>query len=231
MRGNRKAAGRKCIVAPTPGGRPGQADARTIARRGDPVNPGPGTSGRLPPGRYRPDNPAPLPERWHHLSGEAREILLHDLPRRAQRARDHDVLEPGIPLLHALQIGDELLGGAAEPGAVLHAVFDRGGSGRLGLASRHPLHMLFAVAQHPERPPELGVLLEVRPRLSDGGLLSGVDGPAEPQDELLAELELTAVAPRHRLVVAEPAIDELLGRGRDDALDAVPHHEVEPPGA
>src|SRR4029077_10340109 len=60
----------------------------------------------------------------HHLAREARKILLHDLLRRPERTRDHDVLEPRIAALDVLQIADELLGGAAEPGAVLHAVLD-----------------------------------------------------------------------------------------------------------
>src|SRR5439155_12536712 len=70
---------------------------------------------------------APLFEGGHHLSREAREILLHDLLRRSQGTRDHHVLEPGITPLHVLQVRDELLGGTAEPGTVLHAVLDRGG--------------------------------------------------------------------------------------------------------
>src|SRR2546430_16082180 len=99
------------------------------------------------------------------------------------------------------------------------------------MAGRPRLHVLLAVAQHSERSHELGVLLEVRPRSADGEVLRVVDAHAEPENELVAELELAAVATRDGLEVTEPAIDELLGGGGDDALDAVLRHEVEPAGA
>jgi hypothetical protein len=82
MRGNQKVAERECIVAPTPMGRPGQADARTIARRGDPVNRGPGTSGRLSPGRIPPC------------------YLNAGITSRAKRARFSFMIFLGVPSGH-----------------------------------------------------------------------------------------------------------------------------------
>jgi hypothetical protein len=89
--------------------------------------------------------------------------------------------------------------------------------------------VLLAVAQHPERRHDLGVLLEVRARALDGRRRGVVDAHAKAQDQRLAELERAAVAARGLLVVADPALDELLGGGGDDAL-MLAHHEVERAG-
>jgi hypothetical protein len=75
------------------------------------------------------------------------------------------------------------------------------------------------------------VLLEVGARALDGPLRGVVDAHAEAEDQILAELERAALAPRGLLIVADPALDELLGGGGDDAFDAVSGHEVETPRA
>src|SRR5262245_1511206 len=187
---------------------------------------------RWPSSRMIPTAPAQASlERGHHLAGKAREVFPHHLARRAQGAGDHDVLETGVASLDFLQVADELLGGTAEPGAVLHPILDRRGGRRLGAALGHRLHVLLAVAEHPERAHELGVLLEEGFHSLDRELLRVVDAHAEAEDQVFAELQVAPVASGDSLVVGEPALDELLGGGGNDALDAVLHHEVEPAGA
>jgi hypothetical protein len=75
------------------------------------------------------------------------------------------------------------------------------------------------------------VLLEVRARALDDLLRGVVDAHPEAEDQILAELERAAAAARDLLIVADPALDELLGGGGDDPLDAVPGHEVQAPSA
>src|SRR5207245_3507060 len=115
----------------------------------------------------------------------------------------------------------------AQPRAVAHTVFERGRGGRLGLAGGDGLRVLLAVAQHAERRHHLGVLLERRARALHGALLRLVDAHAEAEDQILAEPERSTVPSRSLLVVANPALDQLFRRGRDDALDAVAQHEVQ----
>src|SRR5262249_8682064 len=54
---------------------------------------------------------------------------------------------------------------------------------------------------------------------------------SETEDHVLAELPLSTVATAGVLIVPKPALNHALGGGRDDALDAMPGHEVEAPGA
>src|SRR5437867_9918043 len=75
------------------------------------------------------------------------------------------------------------------------------------------------------------MLLERRAGARDRSFDGVVDAHPESEQQVLAELELAAVPARGRLVVAHPPVDELLGGRRDDALDAVTRHEVEPPRA
>src|SRR5262249_62096120 len=109
--------------------------------------------------------------------------------------------------------------GPAEPGAVLHAVLDRRGGGRLSPALGDRLHVLLAVAQHAEGAHEFRVLLEVRARLLYRERLRVVDAHPESEDQILPARELAALGARRALIVVEPPVDELLGGGRDDALD------------
>src|SRR5713101_8073805 len=189
---------------------------------------------RVGSGPARPDasRGRELPaKRRHDLSGEPRELLDHELSRRSDRPRDHDVVQPGIPPLDLFQVGDDVFGRTAEPGAIANAVLQGGRGGRLCLPRDHRLHVLFAVAQHAQRGHDLRMLLEVRPRLLNRALGGLVDAHPEAEDQILSELELSTMAARHRLIVAEPALDELLGGRGHDALDAVPGHEVEAPRA
>src|SRR6266852_4853410 len=176
--------------------------------------------GRSPPPSYLPA------KRRHDLSGKAGELLDHDLSRRPDVPADHDVVEPRIPLLDLLQVGDDVSGRPAEPRAIAYTVLQGGRGRRLRLAGHHGLHVLFAVAQHAQRGHDLGVLFEVRPRLLHRSIRRLVDAHPEAEDQVLSERELSTVAARRLLVVAEPALDELFGGRRDDALDAVPGHEV-----
>ena len=64
-------------------------------------------------------------------------------------------------------------------------------------------------------------------RALDGALCGLVDAHPEAEDQILAELELSAVAARRLVIVAEPALDELLSGGGNDTLDAVPGHEIQ----
>src|SRR5262249_5432156 len=63
--------------------------------------------------------------------------------------------------------------------------------------------------------------------LLDRERLRVVDAHPESEDQILPERELAAVGARRALIVVEPPVDELLGGGRDDALDPVLHHELE----
>src|SRR6266481_5445430 len=166
-------------------------------------------------------------KRGHDLSREASELLDHEIARCPDRPRDHDVVQPGIAALHLLEVGDDVRGRPAEPGAIAHAVLQGGGGRRLRLPGRDRPHVLLAVAQHPQRGHDLGVLLEVWTRPPDGPLHAIVDAHPEAEDQVLAELERAAVAARRLLVVADPALGQLFRGGGDDALDAVPGHEVE----
>src|SRR5437899_1209922 len=101
-----------------------------------------------------------------------------------------------------------------------NAVLQGGRDGRLRLPRDHRLHVLFAVAQHAQRGHDLRMLLEVRPCLVNRALGGLVDAHPEAKDQILSELELSTMAARRRLIVAEPALDELLGGRGHDAFDA-----------
>src|SRR5262245_15603572 len=142
---------------------------------------------RRAPGRGRYRARASSTERRHDVPGEAGELLDHQISRRAQRPADHDLLQPGVPLLDLLQVGDDVSGRPAEPRAVANAVFKGGGGRRLRLPCGHRRHELFAVPQHAQRRHELGVLLEVRARSLDGSIDGFVDAHPEAEDQVLAE--------------------------------------------
>src|SRR5215472_4856011 len=61
-------------------------------------------------------------ERRHHRLGHPLELLQHDLLRRAHAGAEVDVLETGIALLELLQMLDQSIGRAGEPGTGLHEV-------------------------------------------------------------------------------------------------------------
>src|SRR5207253_7207613 len=167
----------------------------------------------------------------HDLPSEACELLDHDVSRRPDGPADHDVVQPRVPLLDLLQIGNDVSGRPAEPRAIAHAVLQGGRGCRLCLAGDHRLHVLLAVAKHAERGHDLGVLLEVRARPLHCSIAGLVDAHPEAEDQVFPERELAAMSTRRLMVVAEPALDQLLGGGGDDALDAVPGHEVQAPRA
>src|SRR5437773_3963549 len=149
-------------------------------------------------------------KRRHDLTGEPRELLDHELSRRSDGPGDHDMVQPGIPLLDLLQVGDDIFGRTAEPGAIADAVLQRGRGGRLRLPRHHRLHVLFAVAQHAQSGHDLRVLFEIRPRLVNRALGGLIDAHPEAEDQIFSQPELSTVAARRLLVVAEPALDELL---------------------
>src|SRR5262249_61356258 len=90
---------------PSRGTRSGRL-GRTLAPDDTPVNGSPAAARRLL-------------ERGHHLAREPREVLLHDLLRRPERARDHHVLESRVAALHVIEIADELLVGPTDIVAIL----------------------------------------------------------------------------------------------------------------
>src|SRR5207249_11011444 len=93
--------------------------------------------------------------------GEPRELLQHHVLRRAHAVAHVHVLEAGEALLDGLEIRDELLGRAREPGADLGVVLDGRHAGRrpAAAATGHG-GLLGRQARHEaERPEHLHVLL------------------------------------------------------------------------
>src|SRR5467141_4405767 len=74
-----------------------------------------GSEIRVPHTKYR-----------HDLVSEARELLDHEVSRRPDGPADHDVVQPRVPLLDLLQVGDDVSGRPAEPRAISHAVLQSG---------------------------------------------------------------------------------------------------------
>src|SRR5215510_9464987 len=88
-----------------------------------------------------------------HLLGEAGELRL-ELGRRGPKGEaEHQVLQPWIAGLDVLQIVDDLGRRPADPGALLQHVLEVDASGNVPRGPRWPhlSHLLWTIAQHPQR--------------------------------------------------------------------------------
>src|SRR5262249_3445179 len=169
-------------------------------------------------------------ERRHYPFGDALELLQHDGAWRADAGGEVDVLHAGVARLEPLQVLNQLLGRAGEPGAKLHVVVERRHTRlRPAATSGGGGHLVWRDAGHEaKRREHLDVLLVIRRELADGRLPAVGEVEENANRQVLAELEVLA-GTCGRVVIG---LNGSLGHGgratADGALDAVPDHEVEP---
>src|SRR5436190_21374127 len=187
-----------------------------------------------------PDHLAPYPkphgptsasaERRHDPFSNPLELLEHDGLPRPDAGGDIDVLHAGVAGLQLLEMLDQLLGRAGEPGAELHIVVERWHAGLFPPATLGGRgHLRRGDARHKtQRREHFYVLFEVGRQLADRLLATVGDVKEDADSEVLAELEVLA-RPRGGVAIG---LDRPLGHGggaaADRSLDPMTHHEVEP---
>src|SRR5262249_58002681 len=131
---------------------------------------------------------APNDERWHHVAGEPRELLLEFLGAHALRPVNHHVLEAWIAGFELLDLIDDEARRTAQPRALCHAVANaRHARGRARGAPRAAF--LIGVAHEAEGREPLVALVVVRLDALHRFLHGVGEGEAHPPADVLAQPE------------------------------------------